>query len=484
MTCARSWLLALALSVATLPCLNCQGGPSKPNLVFFLIDDLGWSDIGCYGSDYYETPNIDRLAREGVKFTDAYAGSCVCSPSRVSIMTGKYPHRLHITHAIPIDGSKRLNQAQKGTTRLLDADYCKNLPLEEVTIAEALKAGGYRTGFIGKWHCCWDEKYFPEHQGFDVNVGGNGMGNPGNYFYPYNGQWRMTQDDPLISWNTLPDGKKGEYLTDRLGEEAVKFIEANKDMPFYLNLSHYAVHTPIQAKKDLRERFDAKAKDPAKGHTNAAYAAMIKSVDESVGRVLRKLDALGLANKTVIVFTSDNGGYGPVTSNYPLRGNKGNFYEGGIRVPAIIKWPGVTQAGSVSRDIIIGADFYPTLLEMAGLPLRPEQHEDALSLVPVLKRKGRLKRDAVYWHFPNYIGGGHPNPAKPCSVIRAGPWKLIESLEDSSVELFDLKKDLRETTNLAKQRPEQVTTLREMLERHRKETRVQMPRVNPEYVAR
>jgi arylsulfatase A len=264
----------------------------------------------------------------------------------------------------------------------------------------------------------------------------------------------------------------------------VKFIEANKDRPFYLNLSHYAVHTPIQAKKDLRERFDAKAKDPAKGHTNAAYAAMIKSVDDSIGRVLRKLDDLGLTDNTVVIFTSDNGGYGPVTSNYPLRGNKGNFYEGGIRVPAIIKWPGVTQAGSVSHDVIIGADFYRTLLEMAGLPLRPEQHKDALSLVPVLKRTGGLKRDAVYWHFPNYIGGGHPNPSKPCSVIRAGPWKLIESLEDNSVELFDLKSDLQERADLAQERPEKVAALRKMLERHRKEAKVQMPRVNPDYVAR
>lgn len=471
-------VMLIVITASTAPAF----ASAKPNIVFILIDDLGWSDVGCYGSDYYETPHIDRLAAQGMRFTNAYAASCVCSPTRVSIMTGKYPGRLHITHAIPIDGSLRLNAKQKGATPLLDADYCKNLPLEEVTMAEALKEHGYATGFLGKWHCCWDKAYYPEHQGFDINLGGNNMGNPGDYFHPYYGQWRMTKDHPWTKWNALPDGKPGEYLTDRLTDEAVQFIERHRERPFYLNLSHYAVHTPIQAKQDKVDKYQAKPKDTAKGHSHAAYAAMIESVDDSVGRVLKTLDDLGLANNTIIIFTSDNGGFWRVTSNYPLRGNKGNFYEGGIRVPVIVKWPGVVAPGSSSDEVITSTDFYPTLLEMAGLPQKPEQHVDGLSFVPVLKQEGALNRDAIYWHFPNYIGAGHRDGATPCSVIRQGDWKLIESLEDGSVQLFDLKHDTGETNNLAEEHPQKLAALRTMLAYHRRETKAQMPRRNPYYL--
>ena len=469
-------------TLTLLPQTKCSHAPQKqPNFIFFVVDDLGWSDVGCYGSTYYETPNIDKLAADGMKFTDAYAACCVCSPSRSSLMTGKYPARMHITHAIPIDGAARLNADNKGTTPLLEPDYCKNMPLEEVTIAEVLKSAGYQTGFLGKWHCCWDKEYFPQYQGFDINIGGNGMGNPGNYFYPYDGKWRMTKNDPWINWNTLPDGKPGEYLTDRLTDEAEKFLESHKDKPFYLNLSHYAVHTPIQAKEEITIKFDAKEKDEIKGHTNAKYAAMIKSVDESLGRVLKKVDELGLTDNTIIIFTSDNGGFGHVTSNYPLRGNKGNFYEGGIRVPAIVKWPGVTKPGTVSSTVLIGPDFYPTMLEMAQLPLEPKQHVDGVSFAPVLKGKPENIRDAVYWHFPHYIGAGHPTPARPCSVVRSGDWKLIESLEDGSAQLFNLKDDQAETTDLALKMPEKVKILKDMLAQHRKEANVQMPGKNPYY---
>ena len=284
--------LALLLILAALPVGTASAKP-KLNVVLFLIDDLGWTDVGCYGSGYYETPNIDRLAQQGMKFTDAYATCCVCSPTRASILTGKYPGRLHITHAIPIQVAFRY----KKPLPLLPAIYTKNLPLEEVTIAEALKDAGYVSASMGKWHVCWDKGFYPQDQGFDLNVGGNNMGNPGNYFHPYQGAWRMTPKHPLTRWNTLPDGKPGEYLTDRLTDEAITFIDKNRDRPFFLYLSHYAVHTPLHAKKKIIDKY--KKKPATKHHRNATYAAMIDSVDQSVGRVMKRLDNLGIADRTV-----------------------------------------------------------------------------------------------------------------------------------------------------------------------------------------
>lgn len=466
-----------AISIILVVLFGFRKDEQLPNFIFFLVDDLGWSDVGCYGSDYYETPNIDRLAEEGMKFTDAYATCCVCSPTRASILTGKYPGRLHITHAIPIEGWKRLG----GKTPLKGADYVKNLPLEEITIAEALKKAGYTTASMGKWHVCWEKEFFPEHQGFDINVGGNGMGYCGNYFYPYHGKWRMTKNHPWVEWNTLPNGKPGEYLTDRLTEEALNFIEQNKDRPFFLYLSHYAVHTPIQAKENIIKKYKEKTIDKEKGHTNAAYAAMIESVDQSLGKLINKLEELDLAKNTIIIFTSDNGGHGRITSNYPLRGNKGNFYEGGIRVPLIIKWPGVTQPASQSNTPVTSTDFYPTILDMANLPPMPEQHVDGINIVPLLKNNGDLNREAIYWHFPHYIGTGHPNPARPCGVIRYNGWKLIESFEDGHLELYNLTNDLKEEKDLSSEMHEKALELQNMLEKWRKRTKVQMPEINPEY---
>jgi len=447
-------------------------GP-KINVLFFLVDDLGWTDLGCYGSDYYETPNIDRLASEGMRFTDAYAAFCVCSPTRASILTGKYPGRLRITHAIPIQGSER----HGGELPLVEPIYCKNLPLEELTIAEALKPHGYATATMGKWHVNIDDAYQPEHQGFDLNVAGGWMGNPGNYFYPYKGSWRMTKKHPLRSWRLFPDGKEGEYLTDRLTDEAVTFVEKHRNEPFFLLLSHYAVHTPLQAKKEIIRKYAAKPK--GKRHNNAYYAAMIESVDQSLGRMVKKIAELGLADRTVIIFTSDNGGFAGATSQDPLRGNKGNFYEGGIRVPLIVKWRGVIKAGSESSTPVISTDFYPTLLDLAGLPLLPQQHVDGRSLAGLLKRTGGLEREALYWHEPNYIGPNHPDAARPCGVVRKGSWKLIESLETNRVELYDLANDLGEAHNLADERPERVAEMKRMLATMREEEKVQMPTVNP-----
>ena len=322
---------------------------------------MGWTDLGCYGSDFYETPHVDRLAKEGMKFTDAYAASCVCSPTRVSILTGKYPGRLHITHAIPIQGAERI----KEPLPLIEAIYKKNLPLEEVTIAEALKAGGYATATMGKWHVCWDREFYPKHQGFDLNVGGNNMGNPGNYFFPYNGKWRMTPKHPYTRWNTLPDGRKGEYLTDRLTDEAEAYIERNKDRPFFLYLSYYSVHTPLQAPKKRVAKYEKK---PAgKRHSNATYAAMVESVDLSVGRIMRRLEKLGLTKNTVVIFTSD---HGHLTGQHGLYG-KGNttipqnLYQDSINIPLIVYGPKhLVVPGQVRNEFVNLYDVFPTLVEV------------------------------------------------------------------------------------------------------------------------
>jgi len=465
-------LLTLALSLSLSPLAWAAPAPDL-NVVFFLVDDLGWTDLGCYGSDYYETPHIDRLASEGMRFTDAYAAFCVCSPTRASILTGKYPGRLHITHAIPIQGSER----HSGELPLIEPIYRKNLPLEEVTIAEALKPHGYATATMGKWHVNIDDAYLPEHQGFDLNVAGGWMGNPGNYFFPYKGSWRMTKRHPRRSWQLFPDGQEGEYLTDRLTDEAVKFVEQHRDEPFFLLLSHYAVHTPLQAKEEIVAKYAAKPKGTH--HNNARYAAMIESVDQSLGRMVKNLAELGLTDRTVIIVTSDNGGFAGATSHQPLRGNKGTFYEGGIRVPLIVKCPGVIEAGSECSVPVISNDFYPTILDLAELPLLPRQHVDGSSLAGLLKQTGGLDRDALYWHEPNYIGPNHPDAARPCGVVRQGRWKLIESLETDRVELYDLAKDLGEEHNVAEAHPERVAEMERMLATMREEQNVQMPTVNP-----
>jgi arylsulfatase A len=468
------WIKGLAgISLFPLMFQGCGSEPARPNFVFFLVDDLGYSDVGCFGSDYYETPNIDRVAQEGMKFTSAYAGSTICSPTRASILTGKYAARLHITAPIPIISHKR--QAAAGNiTQLIDPDYCMNLPLEEVTIAEALKPLGYATASIGKWHVCDDPEYYPEFQGFDINIAGSGHGATKNYFYPYYNRWRMTAGEPWLEWNTLPDGAPGEYLTDRLTVEAVRFIEENNDKPFFLYLSHYAVHTPVQAKDSLIQKYRQKTGDSLRGHIHPEYAAMVESVDHSMGAIQRKLEELGLADNTVIIFYSDNGGHRQWTSNYPLRGYKGDYYEGGIRVPLIIKWPGMIQSGSESGQPVISNDLYPTMLEMAGLELMPEQHKDGKSLVPLLKGSDSFNRDALYWHHPHYHS--------MCGVIRYQDWKLIESLEDGSVELFDLKNDIAEQHNLADAHPMMVRQMTRMLANWRQQVDAQMPEPNPAYL--
>jgi arylsulfatase A-like enzyme len=423
----------------------------KPNFVFFLIDDMGWMDLACQGSKFYETPNIDRLAREGMRFTDAYAACPVCSPTRASILAGKYPARLNLTDWIP--GQREKNP------KLLVPKFNQELPLEEVTIAEALKAAGYSCASIGKWHL-GGEPYYPDKQGFDLNVAGTAKGQPPRYFSPY-------------GIPTLADGPKGEYLTDRLADEAEKFIEQNRDRPFFLYLPHFAVHTPIQGKKDIVTKYAAKTPDG--DQKNATYAAMIESVDESVSRIVKELDALGLADRTVVFFMSDNGGLAGVTSNAPLRAGKGTLYEGGIREPMIVKWPGVIKPGTTASTPVTSTDFYPTILEMAGLPLKPEQHVDGLSLMPLLKESGPLRRDTLYWHYPHY------HRTTPAGALRHGDWKLIEYFEDGRLELYNLRDDLSEANDLATAMPGKARELQKMLAEWRRSVGAQMPTPNPNY---
>jgi len=432
----------------------------KPNFVFMVIDDLGWADLGCAGSQYYRTPNIDRLASEGMRFTDAYAACAVCSPTRASTMTGKYPARLHITDWIPGEGDRPKN-------RLKIPDWRMYLPLEQVTIAEALKAAGYATASIGKWHL-GNETYYPEHQGFDLNLGGCHIGHPASYFFPYG-----APSDRYRVPGLEQGGRDGEYLTDRLTEEAQKFIRNNRDRPFLLYLAHYAVHTPLQAKKQLVEEFQERP--PYGGQNNATYAAMIQSVDESVGAIRRTLAELGIDQRTAILFTSDNGGLWPTsTSNAPLRAGKGFPYEGGIRVPLLIRWPGITKPGSICSEPVSSIDFYPTILEMARASgdRSHNMNVDGVSLVLPLKQAGRLRSRALFWHYPHYWGGDR---VQPYGVIRAGEWKLIEHLEDMRVELYNLSTDMAEKTNLADKMPSKRDELRRGLHEWRRSVNAQMP---------
>ena len=443
---------------------------TKTNVVFILIDDLGWRDLGCYGSAYYKTPNIDRLAKEGVQFTDAYAACTVCSPTRAAIMTGKYPARLLLTQWLPSGRWSRTGHKMK------EGRYISNLPLEEVTIAEALREHGYKTAFMGKWHLGTETYYYPEHQGFDVNIAGRDYGAPGSYFFPFTGKWRIPSTGKTLHKKNPLSGKNGDYLTDRLAEEAEKFIRSNADKPFFLMLSHYAVHTPLQGKPEKASKYEVVSKTERQG--KPAYAAMVESVDDSVGKVIGVLRELGVDGNTLVIFTSDNGGFAGATSNAPLRANKGSNYEGGLRVPAIIKWPESRKGGRISSVPITSTDFYPTILTAIGQPLRPHQHLDGVDLTPVLKGDGKLNRDALFWHYPHY--NKHPQNF-PAGVIRSGDWKLIQAFETGELSLFNLKKDNGETTNLADKQPNRAKRLLARLKIWQQEVGADPMRANPEY---
>jgi arylsulfatase A-like enzyme len=471
----RALLLLAFLSLAVLAAAEPAKTVPRPNFVFILADDLGWADLGCYGSTFYETPHLDRLAAKGMRFTDAYAACSVCSPTRASILTGKYPARLHLTDWLP-------GRPDRPDQKLKRPPLLDHLPLEEVTFAQALREAGYRTALIGKWHL-GGPNFFPEKFGFDLNIAGCQRGSPPSYFSPY----RIP---------TLQDGPKGEYLTDRLTDEALKFMSDTRNQPFLLYLAHHAVHTPIQAKSELVTKYKTKAArlPPPTGpeflpernrqarqiQNQPVYAAMVQSLDESVGRLMRKLAELGIEEKTVVVFTSDNGGLstseGAPTSNVPLRAGKGWHYEGGVRVPLLIYWPEATRAGSVCRSPVVSTDYYPTLLEIAGLPPRPNQHTDGTSLVPLLKGQSRPQLPLL-WHYPHYSNQG----GAPGGAVRLGDFKLIEWFEDVHLELFNLRDDISERRDLAQQMPEKTAALRRLLHDWRDSVHAAMPEPNPDY---
>jgi len=450
--------MALGLFWSVSTCL------AKPNVVLIYIDDFGWRDVGFNGTNFYETPNADRIAREGMNFRSAYSNAPNCAPSRACLMSGLYSPRHGVYTVANSDRGKaalRKIIPMKNTTVLAD---------EFVTLAEALKAGGYKTATMGKWHLGDD----PTTQGFDINIAGREWGSPsgGGYHSPY-------------KYPNLVNRKKGEYLTDRLGNEAANFIEANKERSFFLCLTHYAVHTPIQAKPELTAKYEQKA--PTDKQTNAKYAAMIESMDDSVGTVLDTLDRLKLADNTIVIFYADNGGHGGVTSNAPLRGSKGMLYEGGIRVPMAVRWPGVVKSGTTSDEPVIGIDLYPTLLEATQTKLPPRVKLDGTSLLPLFSDAGAsLFRPAIYWHFPAYLQGytkrHGPFRTTPAGAIRMGDWKLIEYFEDGALELYNLAEDIGEEQNLTKREAKRTAEMHSIMKAWRRATNAPVPtEMNPEF---
>jgi arylsulfatase A-like enzyme len=459
----------------------------KPNILFILIDDLGCRDLTSFGSTFYETPHLDALAASGMRFDQAYASCPVCSPTRASIMSGKYPARVGVTQWI----------GGKSEGKLRDVPYLHYLPLEEKSVASALRDGGYQTWHVGKWHL-GDEPFFPEHHGFDINIGGCHHGGPGpnGYFAPFS----------LIP---ITGGPPGEYLTDRLTDEAIRLIRNRNEKPFFLNLSHYAVHTPIQAPAPLIEKYRRKAEvlgldkvDPfvvGECHpclhkrdqrvkrrilqSDIVYAAMLENLDSNIARVMAVLKDEGILENTLIVFTSDNGGLstseGSPTCNLPFIEGKGWNYEGGTRVCQFISWPGVVQPKSCCNVPVTSTDFYPTLLEAAGLPLLPEQHCDGVSLLPLLKGATMLPRKAIFWHYPHYSNQG----GTPAASLVADQWKLIEFFEDGHLELYNLADDPGEQHNLAEVKAEITASLHQQLTAWQAEVSAKIPEPNPDYEA-
>ncbi len=421
----------------------------KPNIVLVLIDDLGQTDLGCYGSKFYETPNVDRLARDGMRFTNAYSACTVCSPTRASLLTGRSSAALHITDWIA--GHNR------PFAKLKIPDWLMELPADQPTIASELHRAGYVSAHFGKWHL--GQAPATAH-GFDSTLADNGKGQPARYFPPY--------QNPHLT-----DGPPEEHLSDRLTSEAIKFIEQNQAKPFFVYLAHYAVHNPIAGKPEVIAKYKAKA-DPHAPQHNPTYAALVESTDDSVGRLRAKLDELHLSDHTIFIYTSDNGGLIPNTTNLNLRAGKGSAYEGGVRVPLIVHWPGVTTPGTETPVPAISYDLLPTLLEAAGVP--PSGPVEGKSLVPVLKG-GRLAERPIFWHYPHY----HPGGATPYSAVREGDWKLIQFFEDMHTELYHLSEDPLEAHNLAAAEPAKVAALLAKLDAWRKEVGAQFPTPNPNY---
>ena len=465
MTSKNSWRktrFSTLLFSLTLLGLGLGSAPSsaakKPNIVFILVDDLGWSDIGCYGNSFNETPRIDRLAREGMRFTDFYAAGAVCSPTRASIFSGQYPGRVGITDFIA--GHWRPFE------KLVVPQNDSHLPLELTTPAEALRAAGYATAYYGKWHLGGGEKFHPTQHGFDEAIVTRGR-----HFAP-----RFRTDPPVAV-------KDGTYLGDFLTDRAVDFIRRGRERPFFVVVSHYAVHIPLEAKRATVDKYAAKPK-PAHGVNHPVYAAMLEHVDDSVARILAALDEKELSDNTLVVFTSDNGGLRKiytgigetVTTNAPLRDEKGSLYEGGIRVPLIVRWPGVVRPGTTCSEPAVTVDFLPTFVAVAGAPKVSGQAVDGRSLVPLFKDPdAAFGREAIFFHYPHY------HHSRPAGVIRAGEWKLLEFFEDGALELYNVARDLGEEQNLAAKYPERAAALRDKLAAWRTAVGARSPEKNPRY---
>jgi len=449
-------------SLAEIPAFG-QSSPKKdvklkPNFLFILLDDLGWSQVGCYGpanGGFYETPNIDQLASEGMRFTDAYSACPVCSPTRASIMTGKYPARLHVTDYIPGDTFPY--------EKLKQPEWQKYLPLEEVTIAEVLKSAGYVTASFGKWHLSVAKKppesepYDPDKQGFDET---------------------LITEKPA----SKQDPEKDAHNVDLITEKSLEFLERNKDKPFFLYVAHNTIHAPIMGEKKLVEKYKGKSGSDLP-ENNPVVGAMLEELDSSIGKLLKRLDELKIADKTIVIFFSDNGGLEAVSKQTPLRSGKANLYEGGIRVPFIVRWPGVVKPGTICSEPVISVDFFPTFVEIVGLENKMPKPIDGVSLVTLLTQRGVFSRQAIYWHYPHYHSAG----IGPCGAIRSGNYKLIEWFDETicgtgnRFELYNLKEDAGEQNNLAGQMPQKVDEMRKMLANWRDKVNAQMLMPNPGY---
>lgn len=474
--------ILFSLVFLTFTQVNLAQTDTPPNVIFFLVDDLGWTDLSSFGSEFYETPNLDRLVQSGIKFTQAYTASPVCSPTRASIMTGKYPSKMYNTDWF---GAPQPDEIENHWTKdkpLKPAYYDPNLALGETTLAEAFKAAGYATFFAGKWHLGEEESHWPENQGFDINRGGNDKGAPstGNkYFSPYNNP-------------RLEDGPEGEYLPERLAAETVNFIRNNHSKTFFAMLSFYSVHTPLMTTKVLEEKYLAKRaamnledKFEQEGtnknritQAHAVYAGMVEAMDQSVGKVMDEIEALGLEENTIFVFFSDNGGLstaeGSPTTNLPLRAGKGWLYEGGIRVPLIISWKGNLPEGTEISTPVISNDLFPTLMDLTENKTTIEDLDGKSLKKVIFEGDTAPERDPLYWHYPHYGNQG----GSPGSVIREGDWKLMYFYESQNIELYNLKEDIGERKNLASTYPEIAQNLKINLFDWLVKTKAAFPRPN------
>ncbi len=438
------------LLIMTSGSVNAPAAQTRPNIIFILMDDMGWRELGAYGNRFNETPNLDRLAASGLRFTQAYAAGPVCSPTRAAFMTGQYPARIGITNYLEVNDD-----------HFLSPDY--------ITINERLKSVGYVSALIGKWHLTGDyekRRGAPQLHGFDQVIASETkyIGN-GDYFHPY------------FFMPETPAREPGEYLTDRLNTEAVDFIKRNRERPFFLYLAHYAPHTALAAKPDVLRKYSRKP-GAGKEQNNPALAAMLESVDEGVGRIMRTLDEFGLSENTLVVFTSDNGGEIGVTTNAPLRAGKKTLYEGGLRVPAIMRWPALIKPGTTSATPIMTVDYYPTFLEVADVRRDRRQAVDGVSLVPLFKGNGRLRRDTLYWHYP--LAKPNSLESRSCGVIRHGDFKLIEFYDTGKVELYNLRNDVGEQRDLAPAMPGKVLKLHRMLDAWRKQVGTDLTPMRPD----